>query len=100
MALNAAAKCHNQFLTPLFTLLPKFNIQLQLLDVILLEAICLILSSPSIPAECNSAPLGLIILFGCVQHFLVVFGKVVLRSWNKKEPLRRSGEDYRSPELH
>lgn len=52
MALNAAAKCHNQFLTPFLTLFPKFNIQLQLLDVIVLEAVCLILPSPSIPSDC------------------------------------------------
>lgn len=59
MALNAAAKCHNQFLTPFLTLFPKFNIQLQLLDVIVLEAVCLILLSPSIPADGYSPPLGL-----------------------------------------
>lgn len=59
MALNAAAKCHNQFLTPFLTLFPKSNIQLQLLDVIVLEAVCLILLWPRIPADCYSAPLGL-----------------------------------------
>lgn len=58
MALNAAAKCHNQFLTSLLTLFPKFNIQLQLLDVIGLEAVCLILPLPSIPSDCYLAPSG------------------------------------------
>lgn len=55
MSQTQGARCHNQFHTPLLSLLPKFNIHWQLLDVIVLEAGCLVSPSSSAQIDFYSA---------------------------------------------